>query len=56
MQVEESPEFVRKEEDDRTKNKEMSKASADWAESILAAWHVKHHRMEEAASGLAWVL
>ena len=45
-------EFVRNEKDDRTKNKDMSKASTDWAESILAAYRVKHQRMKEVVDSV----
>jgi hypothetical protein len=50
--MEELLEFVRNAKDDRTKNKKMSEASMDWAESILAAYHVKHDRMKEVVDGL----
>lgn len=38
-------EYVKSEMDDKTKNKEMSKASEDWALCILAAYRVKHFRV-----------
>ena len=37
-------EFVKNEKDERTKNKEMSQASREWAESILIAHRVNHDR------------
>ena len=40
-------ELLRNQNDDKTQNKDMSKASTDWVESILAAYHVKHHRMKQ---------
>ena len=33
--------------DDRTKNKPMSQASEEWANSILAAFGIKHHRLNK---------
>ena len=39
--------FVQNEMDDRTKNKDMSKATVAWAESILAAYCLKHDRTKE---------
>ena len=46
-QMEKVMEFVQSEMDDRTKNKGMSEASTDWAESILASYRVKHDRAKE---------
>ena len=38
--------FVEAEMDDRTKNKPMSEASQNWAETILAAYGIKHDRLK----------
>ena len=42
--------FVQAEMEDRTKN--MSEASADWAESILAAYGVKHDRLNKVVASV----
>ena len=44
--------FVRSEMEDRTKNKEMSKASKDWAEAILAAYRIKHDRVKKVVDAV----
>jgi len=44
--------FVEAEMDDRTKNKPMPAASADWAESILAAYGIKHDRLNKVEAGV----
>ena len=40
--IAELADFVEAEMDDRTKNKAMSEASVEWAESILASYRIKH--------------
>ena len=51
-QMEKVMEFVQSEMDDRTKNKDMSKASTDWAESILTSYRVKHDRVKEVVDAV----